>query len=102
MQFSLSFLTSFKSRITFSLRSLLSVSWWILLGLILAILFLDGLLFYLYGLGYVESSAALSPSPGAIRLEQDAIRRAASLIQDSQTRFAGPPALPADFPDPFK
>ena len=102
MKFSFSFFTSFRSRITFSLRALLNISWWVLLGLLFIVLFSDGFFFYLYGLGYAEPPLAPGPQTKTIPLEEDAIRRAASLIQDSETRFRRAPVVPADLPDPFK
>ena len=94
-------LKSLMNRFAFSLEAALHTVWWVLLTLLLALLFADGIVFYQYGLG----RAALPPggvAPAAVAVDEKAIRAAAAVLERRREEFANPPAAPADFPNPFR
>ncbi len=86
-----------------SLGRVLKISWWVILGLFVLLLFLDGLIFYQFGLGY-----GIEPLPGEVdesasfRVREYAVREAASKIEERLDRFNATSSVPADIPNPFR
>ena len=85
-----------------SLVTVLNVSWWVILGVFLALLFLDGLLFHLYGLGYAEPSVVSPVSSGITGVNAESIRNTAHLIEMAQAQFTAPPRGARDLSNPFR
>lgn len=87
---------------SFTRDRVLGVSWWAMLLTGLALLAVDGLLFYRYGLGHAPLVGEAGNRSGAIRLEEEALRGAAAALNAHRAEFAATSSLPADFPNPFR
>ncbi len=86
-----------------SLGRLLEISWWVILGLFIALLVLDGAVFYQLGLGRgIESPAGGIAEPELIRVREDAVREAASKIEERMSRFNAAATSSASVPNPFR
>jgi hypothetical protein len=64
-------------------------------------LFLNGLFFYLYGLGYAEPAAALE-GPSVLRVHEESIRNAANLVGKAREAIEAPPENLSGSSDPFR
>lgn len=85
----------------FTLNRVLGVSWWAMLITGLALLAIDGFLFYQYGLGYAPFPEGLDRSP-TVRVREDVLKGAAAALRVHQAEFAATTTVPADFPNPFR
>lgn len=101
MQFSFPQFSFRKNHLAPSLRIILDVSWWCILGLFFALLFLNGLYFYLYGLGYMEPASAPEGS-SVLKVHEESIRNAAALIQKAHEKLEAPSPNLSSLTDPFR
>lgn len=86
-----------------SLGAVLGIAWWVILGVFAALLFLDGFMFYQFGLGYgIEPLSGEIDGPALIRLREDTLRAAAAQIEERLARFNAEGAPATDIPDPFR
>lgn len=86
-----------------SLARVVHVSWWVVTWILVALLFLDGLIFYRFGLGRVsEPLAGDVDEPVLIRVREDAVAAAAAKIEERLARFNATATPAADIPDPFR
>ena len=101
MRFPLPNLQTLRRRFALPLKTVLNISWWAVLVIFLILLFVDGLVFYQYGLGRAVPPALPAPS-SAISVDESSFRSAATILQERRRIFQETPGLPADFPNPFR
>lgn len=100
MKFFLDTFSKWKDTYSLNLATLLPISWWIVFMVCIALLFLDGIVFYLYGLGY----AALPPNirdAESFGVRTESIQRAASAVETARSQFKESSTVPT-FSNPFK
>ena len=103
MHFSLPSWKAIWKRPAFSLGRVLKISWWVILGLFVLLLFLDGLIFYQFGLGHgIEPLPGEIDQPALIRVREDAVRAAAAAVEERLGRFNATSSVPADIPNSFR
>lgn len=83
------------------LTRVFGISWWAMLLLGLVLFTTDGLLFYRYGLGYAPLLEGADRSQ-MVRVEEDALKKAAAALNARAAEFVATSTLPADFPNPFR
>jgi len=86
---------------SFALNRWVGISWLVMIVTGLALLAVDGFLFYRYGLGHAPPREVSDRSP-AVRAQEDVLKGAAAALRARQAEFAATTTLPADFPNPFR
>lgn len=69
-----------------SLEAGLHIAWFVILSLFIALLFLDGFIFYQYGLGRIETASNI-PVKSAFSNVVETLKLAASKIEARQSQF---------------
>ena len=83
------------------LERVLNRAWWLIVGLLLVLLAVDGLIFYGFGLGRVPAPSIPGGSDSP-RLDEELIRSAASLSAERRVQFQSASSTFPNLPNPFR
>ena len=84
-----------------SLAGVLAAASWAILGLALALLAADALMFYRYGFGEIVVPESALPTE-TFRVHEETIKKAAEAIAGRQAQYEAAPDLKGDLPNPFR
>ena len=94
-------LGSSRVRFTPSIETVLGVSWWIVLFATLALLTLDGFVFYNYGIRLPETPRRYESNEDGV-FDAGLVRRAANIIKERNLEFQNQSGAAPNLPDPFR